>query len=475
MGSEQSVADFADTVRDTSIVLDLAPSWFGEWLATAADFYANELSRALSPVTRPVDAVYERVTCRVRDAIGSEVPGACSEHHRAPVRQPLRPGDLGYQVRWPGLESVIVSPTSETRDPEQRRRKLEQMRDDLARSPTPLGVRELAEVMTTVDDLQDDVSTLAVVLSAIQWGTKRAIPGVGQLAFAADALNVVQRLSMPTGKLAKSGRAGKRQAADLAKRSGGGYAGRVENLKRTGKFRLGWGDLVQGLQTSANWTGYGIQLGGLMAYAVDTLFAVARGGRVEVPLGPFAGLGDVWNEGFSVFDSPRWSDIRPGADGWAGLQAMRIWGAAARIAPIVDLFDETVLAAVLTGMRQAENVLGGWLRSGEWRRYLSSSGAANAHLVGGLAPWGLERVRADEWIPRTAPAATAAIRRAIGQVPNLERQVFYDSLVASIGWGILADLEPEATMRDGGPIGSIKDAMLILEDGRGLRPVDLDD
>ena len=67
---------------------------------------------------------------------------------------------------------------------------------------------------------------------------------------------------------------------------------------------------------------------------------------------------------------------------------------------------------------------------------------------------------------RTQPAARVAFKRALGNVEDRGRQGFYDTLASSIGWGLIADIEPNSRVVEQHIVGPARDAALLLEAGR---------
>ena len=134
--------------------------------------------------------------------------------------------------------------------------------------------------------------------------------------------------------------------------------------------------------------------------------------------------------------------------------------------PWIDRLPESALASTLVGLRLAENVLGPWIRKGEWIPLLGQMLQEDPVVAGGVAELGTRGLRASQWIDRTAPAATAAINRALSGVADKGRQALYESLVSSIAWGFLGSLEPAGRVREQSIVGPGLDATLIAETNR---------
>ncbi len=142
--------------------------------------------------------------------------------------------------------------------------------------------------------------------------------------------------------------------------------------------------------------------------------------------------------------------------------------------PWIDRLPEAALASTLVGLRLAENVLGPWIRKGQWIPMLGQMLQEDPRVAGGVESVGTRGLRASQWIDRTVPATTAAINRALAGVADKGRQALYESLVSSIAWGFVGSLEPAGRVREQHIVGPALDATLIAETNRFPR-LDLGD
>jgi len=151
-------------------------------------------------------------------------------------------------------------------------------------SPTPAIAQNAGSIMTSIDDAQDAISTMAAIG---QLGRKvapkvlgKALAGpVGALMVASDVLNLVQATAMRC----MVPKMGKRDGEQLAR-------GSPKTLKHKLKSRFnmkaklpGKADWIQGLQTSEQVFGFGISLGPIVGLAQDIFLGYVRTTRGDPP------------------------------------------------------------------------------------------------------------------------------------------------------------------------------------------------
>ena len=446
----------------------------GEYIADAANWWAQQAVDYFGNPIKTVGDVNESINRNIQQSLGIPTSGSDPMDSRPRARAGLAPGDDGFLVQVPNWEDIFQFNNDAIFDERSKQQRALDYMEAMRRSPTPPALQEVGELLTTLDDLQDEAATLAVVLMIAEKLAGRAIPGVGLVATAADALNLIYALASPATGSSLPGKKAKRAAVDKAKQSGGGLSGALEDLRRTGNLRVGITDLLQGLQATDSIFGTGIQLGGIFSFLQDSFWLGLRGGELQA-------RGPVWDPlGFTeagqkaCYRSPTLDQIHPKAYFMAANTALSIWGKAARVAPWIDVLGEQPLASMLTGMRMSEQVLGPWLRSGVWVEPLGKLIDQRKYVSGGQKEFETYHLRPDEWVPRTQPATMAAVKRAVSNVPHRGRQGFYESLIASTGWGLLGDLEPGARVVRQHISGPIRDAVLLLEANK-VPAFDLDD
>ena len=459
---------FEGTERTVGAVVDAlgfeppAPGWLPDFVSDSVGWWAGELASAFREPAGIAERWNTRVGTGVRDALGLEVEDAFDF---GPPRPPAAASYAAddYLVRIPAWQDVVQIGGRSYFDASSQQQQWLDYQEALERSPVPPSVRELGEILTTLDDIQDETATLAAALMLIEKAAGRAIPGVGWVVGAADGLNALQAvIGRAAVAPAATGRGGKRAIESRAAHSGQGYTQRLEELRRSGRLGLGVGDALQALQATDSLTGYGIQIGGLFGALIDGLFGAVQGAEFRFP-GP-------WNDPFN-FDqqpcsrSPGLASFGPATARVLRLQALRLWSQAARVSPWLGELPESALASTLVGTRLAVDVLFEWGLAGEWLDYLPRVADLVGVVAGGSSAHGLRDRPVDEWIRESGPVATGSIRRAIANVRDRDRQIFYDGMLASTGWKIAAFVDPESLVRDQHLAPAWADAMKVIDAG----------
>lgn len=455
----------AEELRTECLSVRLPGIPFAEDIAFAADWWGDQINDWFGGTVRTVGQANDRVTCSVQQTLGVNVPGGCVVDTK-PQRSPSAvAGTDDFLVKVPNWQDIFIVNNEKVLDDRSRNAAIADAAESLRRSPTPAGLREVAELLTILDDVQDEASTLAVALMVIEKVAGRAIPGVGQVALLADALNVISAIARPATGSGLPGRTGKRRAKDKARHTGKGYAGRVEEVRRLDKLKIGVGDVLQGLQATESLFGFGVQLGPIFGFLQDAFWGVIRGAE-------FRAAGPIWDPlGFTeagraaCYRSPSLDLIHPRSYQVLSHEALSLWSKAGRILPFVDVLGEPALATVLVGLRLAEGVLGPWLRSGVWQAPLLRAIELRERVPGGIQELDTRNVRADEWLKRTVGGTVAATRRAISNVSDRGRQAFYESLVASTGFGLMGSIEPAGRWVDPQIVGPLRDVMTLADVG----------
>ena len=453
----------ASGFRGECLSVRTTPLPFGEYLSSAAGWWGDRIASFVRTPFREIRNVHERVTCEIQDFIGLDVPGGCVVDDRPRYRPRLGPLEDDFLVQVPDWQDIFLFDNERVFSDRSRQQRSLDYRDALERSPVPPSIRELAEVITTIDDIQDEAATLATLMLVVEKTGGRRIPGIGAVALAADALNVVSALSRPLFGAGLPGRTGKRNVTDKARATRNGYRGRVTELRRTGRLRIGFGDVIQGLQASESLFGAGIQIGSIFGFLQDATFGLLRGAefRFRGPISDPLGFSQAGRD--ACYRSPRLEFVHPDAYTVAANTSLALWSNLGRVMPYVDVLGEHFLASALVGMRLAEGVLGSWLRSGAWVDPLEAILRGDPPVAGGVSSADYRGLRASDWVGRTYPGTVAATARAIANVADVGRQAFYESLVSSIGWGLVGDLEPGGIVRDAGISGPIADAFILTE------------
>lgn len=457
---------FAAGLRGECMSVRLPGIPFGEHIAKSFDWWGEKFTRVFSDPVEVARWAHDSVTHEIQDFLGVDVKPVVPLGKKPKLKPFAGPPQDGFMVSVPAWQDIFVFNNNNVFDTRSRKERALDYAESLRRSPTPPSLREIGEILTTLDNLQDEAATLAVALMIAEKLVGRAIPGVGLVAGVADALSIVYALSSVGTGSGLPGRRSKRVAKDRAQHSSNGYKGRLERSRWGDGFRLGWGDAIQGLQATNNVFGFGIELGPIIGFLQDAFWLGIRGGELRLPgraVDPF-GFTEIAKS--HCYRSPSLDEIHPMTYPVLANEAMMLWSHAGRVMPYIDLLGEHALASSLYGMRLAELVLGPWLRSGIWIEPLGLALDRIETVSGGVASHDTKGLRADQWLSRTAPAVTAAIMRAIRDVPNRDRQALYESWVADIGWGLVADIEPGSRVLDHGPVGWHRDAYSLLDANR---------
>jgi len=216
----------------------------------------------------------------------------------------------GYTITIPGLSDILKIRTHEPMTKQEhkwwRARKyemfsplrLDQLKKEkekrrkkylaMLASPTPAVVQNAGSIMTSIDDAQDAISTLAAVGQIARTVAPKVLGKVlagpvGVLLVTSDILNLVQQSAM----YCIAPMAGKKAGEELARASPKNYKARLKKRLNTSKKLPTQADWIQGLQTTEQVFGVGISLGPIVGLAQDIIFGEVRsrlGTHVDVKL-----------------------------------------------------------------------------------------------------------------------------------------------------------------------------------------------
>jgi hypothetical protein len=153
-------------------------------------------------------------------------------------------------------------------------------------SPTPHIVNNAGSLMTSIDDAQDALGTLAftgrLALAAAPRMMAKALAGpVGWTLTAAEMLNLVQHLGYQ--------RLGSKKAKrEKDKATKDGWKSKLYKIRKAARMKGIWpsqGRIVEALQVSDNVFGFGICLGPIVGFAIETVTGPMRritGAKVDV-------------------------------------------------------------------------------------------------------------------------------------------------------------------------------------------------
>lgn len=187
-----------------------------------------------------------------------------------------------YTITVPGIQDIIRIPPLESTDLKRERIR----RWKAARSPLPQTLDWIPQAINRLDDLQDELIT-ALILG--RWLAPRLLgrflPYVGWALLASDILNVTNAiLSTFTG-----GATSKVNFYRTMLNTLGGRSAAVARAEGFLARDIPWfGFAVQGAQVLRTFTGWGLQLGGIMGMISDATWGsirAAQGGQLRI-IGP---------------------------------------------------------------------------------------------------------------------------------------------------------------------------------------------
>jgi len=214
----------------------------------------------------------------------------------------------GYTITVPGLSDIIhlglEDPmTDKEKDlwkkrrydeiPEHRLaeiRAMKQKRKDkflaMLASPTPHVINNLGSIMTSIDDAQDALGTLAYIgrvgMAIAPRLIGKALAGpVGWTMTAAEILNLVQHL----GYKRLGSKKAKREKDAATKNNPKSKLQKVKDAMRLKKIWPSQGRIIEALQVSDNIFGVGVCLGPIVGFGIEAVTGPMRritGARVEV-------------------------------------------------------------------------------------------------------------------------------------------------------------------------------------------------
>jgi len=262
----------------------------------------------------------------IQNLMGLVANSGCSDLDRLPAEE-------RYEITVPGFEDIIhlggyerlsdgeaqlysevykAYPPARAREilvdmlGENKVRGVERRRETARRinnSPTPEVVREIGEIMTIIDNVQDGLITLtyaARLLAPLAAKIAprllaKAVPVVGWISLASDVLNLLQILNW----LKSPRSAGKRGLLRVLEASPTLRGKKLLAYNKLGDLLPSFSEAIQVAQTSDWLFGYGVSLGPLMGFVQDGISGLVRefvpgGGEVTVRGVPFVddfGLG----------------------------------------------------------------------------------------------------------------------------------------------------------------------------------------
>jgi len=182
----------------------------------------------------------------------------------------------GYNITIPQWDDVIRWKPKELMTNDEikafKRRALTRM---LA-SPAPEWHRHYSTVMTWIDNIQDTSSIVYPFFRMlVRWAPKifaRMIPGLGWTLLGYDLLNWANAI----GRAPFAPMRGKRAICEPFRNNPFGKKAQYGRLERIAKWNPRFSDLLQVLQVTADTTGVGLSLGGLVGMMQDLIYGAYR-------------------------------------------------------------------------------------------------------------------------------------------------------------------------------------------------------
>jgi len=191
----------------------------------------------------------------------------------------------GYTIAVPGWDDIIRwKPTELKTDAEIRAEKRAALERILA-SPATDWMRSYGTVMTVIDNIQDTASVVYPMFRMlVRWAPKifsRFIPVMGWILLGYDVLNYMNAW----GRAPWTIMAGKRSLCNFVKSNPFSKQSQWKRAMRVKNWDPRIPDLIQVAQTTQQFTGVGLQLGGIVGFIQDLgagLYRKITGERVTI-------------------------------------------------------------------------------------------------------------------------------------------------------------------------------------------------
>jgi len=155
-------------------------------------------------------------------------------------------------------------------------------------SASPKLLRQAGAILTSLDDLQDVISTAAcigMIAAAVIGGSTAALLSgpLGWMITATTLLNMLNPLGHIKGAIqfSKGGRERKRMLEKFTNNNPFSKKARLKTAKNIKNFMPHQGNVVEALQVTDQIFGFGISIGPLMGFAQDMISGIVRGDMGE--------------------------------------------------------------------------------------------------------------------------------------------------------------------------------------------------
>lgn len=177
----------------------------------------------------------------------------------------------GYEVSLPDFSDIVHLKPTFTQTAQEIKAKKQQNLQRILASPMPEWSRPYTTVMTWIDNIQDHASLIyPMYRMLLRWSPKifaRMLPGMGWMLLGFDILSFLTTL----GRAPFAPLRAKRATCQLIKSNPFTKKAQMDRVGRIKAWNPGFSDLLQVLQVTDQWTGFGLSLGAAMGYAMDAI------------------------------------------------------------------------------------------------------------------------------------------------------------------------------------------------------------
>jgi len=183
---------------------------------------------------------------------------------------------FGYTIRIPQWDDVVHLVPNALKDEKTIKAEKREALVRVLESPAPDWATKFSSVMTWIDDIQDTSSLLYPLLGMLGRAAPKAFGKltsvIGWIATGYDLLNVANAI----GRAPLTGMKSKREVCGFIKRNPFSKVARLERVNKVRNYKPGIADVMQALQVTDQYTGFGLSLGGVMGLITNLPFAAYR-------------------------------------------------------------------------------------------------------------------------------------------------------------------------------------------------------
>lgn len=195
---------------------------------------------------------------------------------------PMMPITDDEAAKWTSGKKEEIPKTRRAEIQEYKNKKKQKYLNMLA-SPSPKIVRSAGAILTSLDDFQDCISTLAcigLITAAVVGGTTAAVLSgpLGWIVGVTTLMSMINPYSRLRGRKGRpyTGRAAKKNLEQLTDKNPFSQKARARYAKNITKFRPSIGNAIEALQVTDQVFGVGVCLGPIMGFAQDLIAGGVR-------------------------------------------------------------------------------------------------------------------------------------------------------------------------------------------------------